>query len=77
MTLDLSDLASVRKFALDFKEKHSSLDILINNAGITDTSGIRSETTDGFEVHMGVNHLGPFLLTQSLLPALKKAPCGK
>jgi NAD(P)-dependent dehydrogenase (short-subunit alcohol dehydrogenase family) len=55
--LDLADLASVRKFAdsVDF------VDVLINNAGILGVPMMR--TADGFEAHMGTNHLGHFALT--------------
>ncbi|EUA30560.1 short chain dehydrogenase family protein [Mycobacterium xenopi 4042] len=55
--LDLADLASVRKFAdqVDF------VDVLVNNAGVLGLPLTR--TTDGFEAHMGTNHLGHFALT--------------
>jgi NAD(P)-dependent dehydrogenase (short-subunit alcohol dehydrogenase family) len=71
MQCDLASLQSIRKFAADFIAMYTRLDILINNAGIyTDH---RMETTDGFEYQIGVNHLGPFLLTGLLLDLLKKS----
>ena len=55
--LDLADLTSVRKFAdsVDF------VDVLVNNAGVLGLPLTR--TADGFEAHMGTNHLGHFALT--------------
>lgn len=61
MVLDLASLASVRSFAADFTERFGRADVLVNNAGCYVTP--RRETDDGFEWTMGVNHLGPFLLT--------------
>jgi len=71
--LDLSSLASVRSFGSWFIDQHSSLDVLINNAGVM--TGRRRETPDGFEWTLGVNHLGPFLLTNLLTDLLiRSAP---
>ena len=72
MELDLASLASVRHFAQSFIQKEARLDILINNAGVALTRGAR--TRDGFEVHIGVNHLGHFLLTNLLLDLMKSTP---
>lgn len=66
--LDLADLESVRSFAERFADRHDRLDVLINNAGVM--SGNRRETVDGFEWTFGVNHLGPFLLTNLLTDLL-------
>jgi NAD(P)-dependent dehydrogenase (short-subunit alcohol dehydrogenase family) len=55
--LDLGDLASVRAFADSVK----SVDVLVNNAGVMGMPLTR--TTDGFEAHIGINHLGHFALT--------------
>lgn len=55
--LDLADLASVRAFAGDIGE----VDVLVNNAGVLGLPLTR--TADGFEAHIGTNHLGPFALT--------------
>lgn len=52
---------------LDFK----SLDILINNAGVMRCK--KSTTKEGIETHLGVNHMGHFLLTNLLLDCLKKS----
>ncbi|MCF8602600.1 oxidoreductase [Gordonia sp. HY442] len=60
--LDLSDLASVREFADSVDEA----DVLINNAGVMAVPFQR--TVDGFEMQMGTNHLGHFVLTSLLLP---------
>jgi NAD(P)-dependent dehydrogenase (short-subunit alcohol dehydrogenase family) len=72
MELDLGDLSSVQKFAAEFKSKYSCLNVLINNAGVSDQNGVLFKTKDGFESHIGVNHLGPFLLTLLLLDHLVK-----
>jgi NAD(P)-dependent dehydrogenase (short-subunit alcohol dehydrogenase family) len=61
--LNLADLESVRAFA---DEWSGDLDVLINNAGIMMAPAFR--TIDDFELHMGTNHLGPFALTNRLLP---------
>ncbi|CAB1448113.1 unnamed protein product [Pleuronectes platessa] len=69
--LDLSSLQSVRDLAKDIGESEDHLDILINNAGIMMCP--KWKTEDGFEMQFGVNHLGHFLLTNSLLDLLKKS----
>jgi NAD(P)-dependent dehydrogenase (short-subunit alcohol dehydrogenase family) len=62
-SLDLGSLASVRAFAAAWT---GPLDILINNAGIMQVPQAR--TSDGFEIQIATNHLGPFALTTLLLP---------
>ncbi len=69
MPLDLGDTASVRSFTEAFATKFKTLDILVNNAGVWTTK--RGTTAQGFETTFGVNHLGTFLLTNSLAPLLK------
>jgi NAD(P)-dependent dehydrogenase (short-subunit alcohol dehydrogenase family) len=66
LPLDLSSLASVRAFADTFRSTYRRLNVLINNAGIL--SFTKGFTEDGFEQTVGVNYLGPFLLTSLLLP---------
>jgi len=59
--LDLSSLASVRKFANKIINKEPRLDVLVNNAGV---AGVRNKiTADNLQLGMQVNHFGPFLLT--------------
>ena len=72
MQINLASLASIREFANELSRKYNQLHVLINNAGIFRAE--REETQDGFEATMGVNYLGPFLLTNLLLPMLKQAP---
>lgn len=67
--VDLADLASVRRFADEFSQRHRGLDMLVNNAGIS--GGPRRLTVDGYEAHFQINYLGPFALTGLLLPALR------
>lgn len=71
LQLDLASLKSVREFSKKFHNLETKLDILINNAGLLAYE--KSYTEDGFEMHMGVNHLGHFLLTNLLLDLLKAA----
>lgn len=71
LELDLASLDSVRRCAADFLGRHQRLDLLINNAGV---AGHRGTTADGFEIQFGTNHVGHFLLTCLLRPALEAAP---
>ncbi|OKL55524.1 hypothetical protein UA08_09209 [Talaromyces atroroseus] len=67
--LDLASLDSVRDAAATFHARSNRLDILINNAGIMAVPS--GKTKDGFEIQLGVNHLGHFFLTKLLLPTLQ------
>ncbi|MFB9659970.1 SDR family oxidoreductase [Glycomyces mayteni] len=67
--LDLADLASVRRFAEDLLADGRPVHTLVNNAGVMRPPK-RLETADGFELQFGTNFLGPFLLTNLLLPRL-------
>ena len=70
MELDLGSLGSVQKFVNEFKKKGIPVHILVNNAGIMFPP--YGTTEDGFERQFGVNHLGPFALTNLLLDELIK-----
>lgn len=65
---DLSDLDSVRNFAAGFLGSGAGLDVLINNAGVMPPE--RTHTDAGFELTFATNVLGPFLLTELLMPLL-------
>ncbi|GAA6082904.1 retinol dehydrogenase 12, partial [Tachysurus ichikawai] len=69
--LDLADTYSIRVFAQRFLQEVSHLHILINNAGVMMCPYMK--TADGFEMHLGVNHLGHFLLTFLLIGVLKRS----
>lgn len=68
LPLDLGSLASVRACAEAFLALELPLDVLIANAGL---AGSRGKTEDGFELAIGVNHVGHALLILLLLDALK------
>ncbi|KAK8656106.1 hypothetical protein V6N13_108665 [Hibiscus sabdariffa] len=68
--LDLSSMASVRKFASDFNSSGRPLNLLINNAGIMATPFMLSK--DNIELQFATNHIGHFLLTHLLLDTMKK-----
>ncbi len=72
MIVDLSNLASIKKFTDNFKNKFDKLDLLINNAGVMNPP--YSKTKDGFELQFGTNHLGHFALTGHLIDLIKKTP---
>ncbi len=71
LPLDLADLASVRAAAGQAMTA-PRIDALINNAGVMMPPLMR--TTQGFELQLGVNHLGGFALTALLLPKLAQTP---
>lgn len=70
--LDLGNLASVEAFGRRMRAAGRPLDLLINNAGVM-TPPTRKETSDGFELQFGTNHLSHFALTGHLLPLLVEA----
>ncbi|KAL6963309.1 Short-chain dehydrogenase TIC 32, chloroplastic [Sarracenia purpurea var. burkii] len=69
MELDLSSMASVRKFASDYKSSGRPLNLLINNAGVMAPPFML--TKDKIELQFGTNHIGHFLLTNLLLETMK------
>lgn len=71
---DLSVMAAAAHFAEDVAAQTTQIDLLINNAGFSPAA--RVETIDGLEQCFAANHLGPFLLTNRLLPLLKAAGPG-
>lgn len=71
VSLDLADLSSVRAASDETRALTSSLDGLINNAGIMQTPQL--QTADGFEMQLGTNHLGHFLLNGLLFDLVEAA----
>ncbi|CAN9506421.1 unnamed protein product [Ophioblennius macclurei] len=69
--LDLSDSKSIREFAEGINQEEAKLNILINNAGVMVCP--YGKTADGFEMQIGVNHFGHFLLTHLLVDLIKKS----
>jgi NAD(P)-dependent dehydrogenase (short-subunit alcohol dehydrogenase family) len=72
VALDLSWQASVKEAAERILAAHDRLDLLVNNAGVMAIAEAR--TVDGFEMQLGVDHLGHWTLTALLLPALLRTP---
>ncbi|KAB7500683.1 Retinol dehydrogenase 14, partial [Armadillidium nasatum] len=70
--LDLANLSSVKECANKIIEKFQHIDVLINNAGVAYPSDSDVVTSDGYEIHFGVNHLGHFLFTNILLERIKE-----
>lgn len=68
---DLGDMDSVRKVGAELNEAYDRIDVLANNAGLYLPT--RSETAEGYETMMAVNHLGAFLLTHLLAEPLSAA----
>jgi NAD(P)-dependent dehydrogenase (short-subunit alcohol dehydrogenase family) len=73
--LDLASLRSVREAAATIAAAHEKIDILVNNAGLMAIP--RQATEDGFEMQLGVNHLGHYALTGLLLAQLAAAPAAR
>ncbi|URD83914.1 WD-40 repeat family protein [Musa troglodytarum] len=72
MHLDLASLDSVRQFVKNFRQSGLPLDVLVCNAAVYfPTAKEPTYTADGFEMSVGVNHLGHFLLARELLEDLK------
>lgn len=68
---DLSDFEDVRVLAKEVRSRHSTIDVLLNNAGVLKVGN--TITGDGFDVRFVVNTFAPYLLTQLLLPVMNTA----
>jgi NAD(P)-dependent dehydrogenase (short-subunit alcohol dehydrogenase family) len=75
VTLDLGDLSVVSAAADTILAGHERVDVLVNNAGVMAMP--QRTTVDGFEMQLGVDHLGHWALTAHLLPALLRAPSAR
>ena len=73
--LDLADLGAVRAFAAAYRRDFSTLDLLVNNAGVMAIP--YRKTVDGLEMQLGTNHFGHFALTGLLLESLLAAPAAR
>ncbi|KAG6003908.1 hypothetical protein E4U21_001586 [Claviceps maximensis] len=71
LSVDLSDLTTIKQAVQDFTAKEKRLDVLVNNAGVM-MPPHGSKGKQGHELQLVTNCLGPFLLTKSLLPLLKQ-----
>lgn len=74
LTCDLASLESIKAAGAEANKRFEKIDILINNAGVMACP--KMETSDGFEMQFGTNHLGHFALTKHLMP-LVEAGAGK
>ena len=65
---DLSEIASVRRAAAEIIARHLPIAGLLNNAGIMQMRATKN--TLGWDMTFATNHLGPFALTEALIPFL-------
>lgn len=75
LVADFSDLDAVAQMAEQIKSEIPSIDILINNAGIFKSNTALNK--DGLDIRMVVNYLAPYLLTNAILPILKKSKAAR
>jgi NAD(P)-dependent dehydrogenase (short-subunit alcohol dehydrogenase family) len=75
LTADLSVQADIRRVSQQVAARYEHVDILVNNAGAAFSR--REQSADGIELTWATNQLGPFLLTELLLPLLVRAPAGR
>ncbi len=73
--LELASLEQIRAFAERFLARHPALHILVNNAGVMACPP--AKTADGFELQFGSNHVGHFLMTCLLVPALRQGAASR
>jgi retinol dehydrogenase-12 len=73
---DLADLKSIDECSKRLLSRMAKVDVLMNNAGVMAIPQ-REVTSNGFEKHMGINHLGHFALTSNLMPLVEKSEAGR
>ncbi|TGL64588.1 SDR family oxidoreductase [Leptospira sarikeiensis] len=77
-SLDVSNPTSVQKFLDEVLKKHPKIDILVNNAGIyLDNGSIENTSLEQLQGTLDTNLIGPFLLSQRILPIMKKNGYGR
>eukprot|EP00940_MAST-03C_sp_MAST-3C-sp2_P001959 g1959.t1 len=74
LVCDLNDFDSVKRCAEAFYASDDRLSILINNAGVMALADRRGTAKEDIERQVGINHVGHFLLSRLMLPALRKVP---
>ncbi len=72
--LDVSDAGSVAAFARWLDREHGRLDVLVNNAGVGTTAGALEVDAEEMRATFETNTVGPLLVTQALLPLLRRSP---
>jgi NAD(P)-dependent dehydrogenase (short-subunit alcohol dehydrogenase family) len=77
LEVDLASLASVKNFVTEVQSKHDKIDVLICNAGVWVPMEQKMKTSDGYEIHFGVNHLSHLLIAKELVPQLEKSSDGR
>jgi retinol dehydrogenase 12 len=75
LVADLSELDQVRSVAEEIRTRYSSVDVLVNNAGVQDLWP--RQTSAGLDHMLASNYLGPFLLTNLLLDGVRAAAAGR
>ncbi|KAJ4360754.1 short-chain alcohol dehydrogenase [Didymosphaeria variabile] len=68
--LDLADLATIKATVQSFLSREEKLHVLFNNAGVMSVPSVPDRTPQGYEMNLGVNNVGTFLLTKLLTPIL-------
>jgi uncharacterized oxidoreductase len=74
LSLDQSDAADIRRFAIELTDHHPYLNVVINNAGIQRVEDLTTAGAGTAEQTVAINLLGPIRLTAALLPALLGKP---
>jgi len=74
--LDLADLTTIKPSAEEFLSKEKELHVLFNNAGVW-CAPRGSKTVQDYELHLGVNNIGPFMFTKLLTPILLETAKGE
>ncbi|MEM6614318.1 MAG: SDR family NAD(P)-dependent oxidoreductase [Cyanobacteria bacterium P01_C01_bin.72] len=70
LVADFADLDAVKQMSKQIKKELSKIDVLINNAGVYNSS--QGQNNDGLDMRFAVNYLAPFVFTNELIPLLKK-----
>src|SRR5690554_6041462 len=70
--MDVDSDASVKQCMDDILQKHGSIDVLVNNAGIERHGSIEEMSMDDFQSVMNTNYLGVLRCTKALLPQMRK-----
>ena len=74
---DVRDAAQIRAMVDDVARRLGRIDVLVNNAGVGPTGAVETLTEEAWDLNLDVNLKGTFLMSQAVIPVMKRQRAGR